>query len=82
MISDGQKGTFSRQGAPTAPTKAKYLPEAFLLAFVDEVLFLGTARGFIRVCSLTNNYGGWLSLAVKEPETALSISLCQQGTNF
>lgn len=74
VISDGQKWAFSQQGAHT---KANHLPEAFMLAFVDEVLFLGAAGGFIWMCSLTNSYGGWLSLAVKESETALSISLCQ-----
>lgn len=80
VICDGQEGAFfSQQGAHT---KAKHLPEAFMLAFVDELLFLGAAGGFIWVCSLTNSYGGWLSLAVKESETALSISLCQQGTIF
>lgn len=74
---DGQKGAlgcFSQQGANT---KAKHLPEALMLAFADELLFLGTAGGFIRVCRVMNSYGGWLSLAVKESETALDISLCQ-----
>lgn len=76
---DGQKGAlgcFSQRGAST---KAKHLPEALMLAFVDELLFLGTAGGFIWVCSVMNSYGGWLSLAVKESEAALNISLCQQG---
>lgn len=74
VISDGQKGAFSQQGAHT---KAKHLPEAFMLPFVDQLLFLGTAGGFIWVCSLTNSYGGWLSLAVKESEISLSILFCQ-----
>lgn len=74
---DGQKGAlgcFSQEGAST---KAKHLPEALMLAFVDELLFLGTAGGLIWVCSVMNSYGGWLSLAVKESETALNISLLQ-----
>lgn len=74
VTSDGQKGALSQQGAHT---KAKHLPEVFMLVFVDEVLFLGAAGGFIWVCSLTNSYVGWLSLAVKESETALSTSLRQ-----
>lgn len=74
---DGQKGAlgcFCQQGANA---KAKHLPGALMPAFVDELLFLGTAGGFIWVCSVMNSYGGWLSLAAKESETALNVSLCQ-----
>lgn len=74
---DGQKealGCHSQQGAST---RAKHLPEALMLALVGELLFLGTAGSFIWVCSVMNSYGGWLSRAVKEPETALDISPCR-----
>lgn len=59
----------------------KHLPEAFMLAFVDEVLFLGTAGGFIWACSLMNSYGRWLSLAVKS-QKLLSRYHCANRAPF
>lgn len=74
---DGQKEALGCRSQQGASTKAKYLPEAVMLALVGELLFLGTAGSFIWACSVMNSFSGWLSRAVKEPETVLDISLCQ-----